>query len=56
VLWYGVDDRFVPLAHGLWLSQNLPQARLVVHDGEGHYGILDHLGEMVDAPTGPDMP
>ena len=54
LLWYGSDDRFAPPAHGLWLSQNLPQARLVWRDGEGHLGIYDHLGEMLAALTEPD--
>jgi hypothetical protein len=27
----------------LWLSQNLPRARLVVRDGDGHLGTYDHL-------------
>jgi len=53
LLWYGTDDRFVPLARGLWLSQQLPDARLVVHEGEGHLGIFEHLGEMLDALTEP---
>ncbi|MGD0375774.1 MAG: alpha/beta hydrolase [Streptosporangiaceae bacterium] len=53
VLWYGSDDRFAPPAHGLWLSQNLPQARLVLREGEGHLGIYEHLGEMLDALTQP---
>jgi pimeloyl-ACP methyl ester carboxylesterase len=56
LLWYGSDDRFVPLARGLWLSQNLPRAQLVVRDDEGHWGTWDHLGEMLDALTGPDTP
>jgi hypothetical protein len=25
-----------------------------VHDGEGHLGIFEHLGEMLDALTEPD--
>ena len=54
LLWYGSDDRFAPPAHGLWLSRNLPQAQLVLRDGEGHLGIYDHLGEMLDALTEPD--
>jgi pimeloyl-ACP methyl ester carboxylesterase len=53
VLWYGSDDRFAPPAHGLWLSQNLPRARLVLREGEGHLGIFEHLGEMLDALTEP---
>jgi pimeloyl-ACP methyl ester carboxylesterase len=54
LLWYGSDDRIVPLAHGSWLSEHLPRARFVVRDGEGHLGIFEHLGEMLDALTGPD--
>lgn len=49
LLWYGTEDRFAPPEHGLWLSQNLPRARLVMREGEGHFGILEHLGEMLDA-------
>ena len=56
LLWYGSDDRLVPPSHGLWLSQNVPRARLVVRDGEGHFGILEHLGEMLAALTKPDAP
>jgi pimeloyl-ACP methyl ester carboxylesterase len=54
LLWYGSDDRMVPLKHGSWLAEHLPQARLVVRDGEGHAGIFEHLGEMLDALTEPD--
>ena len=53
LLWYGSDDRFAPPAHGWSLSQNLPSARLVLRDGEGHLGIYEHLGEMLDALTEP---
>ena len=53
LLWYGNDDRFAPLAHGEWLSANLPGARLVVRAGEGHFGIYEHLGGMLTALTAP---
>jgi pimeloyl-ACP methyl ester carboxylesterase len=53
LLWYGTDDRFGPPEHGLWLSRNLPRAELVMRDGEGHLGIFEHLGEMLDALTAP---
>jgi pimeloyl-ACP methyl ester carboxylesterase len=56
LLWYGSEDRMAPPAHGLWLSQNLPRARLVLRDGEGHLGIFEHLGEMLKTLTDPDMP
>jgi pimeloyl-ACP methyl ester carboxylesterase len=54
LLWYGTDDRFAPQAHGRWLAGNLPDARLVMREGEGHFGIMEHLGEMLGALTGPD--
>ena len=54
LLWYGSDDRMVPLKHGSWLAEHLPRAQLVVRDGEGHAGIFEHLGEMLDALTEPD--
>ena len=54
LLWYGTDDRFAPPAHGQWLAENLPDARLVMREGEGHFGIMEHLGAMLDALTGPD--
>jgi len=54
LLWYGSDDHFVQPAHRVWLSEHLPHARLAVYDGEGHLGIVEHLGEMLDALTEPD--
>jgi hypothetical protein len=33
----------------VWLADYLPYARLVVRDGEGHLGLFEHLGEMLDA-------
>jgi hypothetical protein len=53
-LWYGSDDPLAAPAHGGWLSENLPQARLVLRDGEGHLGIYEHLLEMLDALTEPE--
>jgi pimeloyl-ACP methyl ester carboxylesterase len=41
LLWYGSDDRLVQPAHRVWLSEHLPSARLVVHDGEGHLGFMN---------------
>jgi len=55
LLWYGTDDRFASLAHGRWLAENLPGARLVIREGEGHFGIMEHLGEMLGALTEPAL-
>jgi pimeloyl-ACP methyl ester carboxylesterase len=53
LLWYGTDDRFAPPAHGRWLAENVPHARLAMREGEGHFGIYEHLGEMLTALTEP---
>jgi pimeloyl-ACP methyl ester carboxylesterase len=53
LLWYGDDDRFAPPAHGRYLAENLPNAQLVMREGEGHLGIYEHLGGMLDALTQP---
>lgn len=53
LLWYGGDDRMAPPAHGQWLADNLVDAHLVVRDGEGHLGLLEHLGEVLDSLTAP---
>ena len=47
LLWYGSDDRFAQPAHRVWLSEHLPRARLVVHDGEGISGFSS-----ISAPSG----
>ncbi len=51
LLWYGDEDRFVPIAHGLWLRDNVPNARLVRRADEGHLGLYEHFGEMLDELT-----
>jgi pimeloyl-ACP methyl ester carboxylesterase len=53
LLWYGRDDQMAPPVHGRWLAEHLPNAHLVLRDGEGHLGIYDHLGEMLDTLTQP---
>jgi pimeloyl-ACP methyl ester carboxylesterase len=53
-VWYGSDDHFAQPAHRVWLLGNLPNARLVVYDGEGHLRIFEHLDKMLDALTEPE--
>jgi pimeloyl-ACP methyl ester carboxylesterase len=52
LLWYGDEDLMAPPAHGLWLEEHLPHARLVLRPGEGHLGIFEHLEEMLLALVG----
>ena len=48
-LWYGDEDRFCSPAHGMWLRDNIPDARLVLRKGEGHLGFVEHAAEMFAA-------
>lgn len=52
-LWYGDEDRFCSPSHGTWLRDNLHDARLVLRQGEGHLGFVEHAPEMFAALTEP---
>ena len=54
LLWYGDEDRFAPLAHGLWLRDHITNARLIQRTGEGHLGFYEHFNEMIDELTRPE--
>jgi pimeloyl-ACP methyl ester carboxylesterase len=48
-VWHGLEDRFVPPAHGEWLAANVPGARSHMLEGEGHLSLSDHrYGEVLD--------
>jgi pimeloyl-ACP methyl ester carboxylesterase len=56
-LWYGTEDRVVPLAHGEWLAARIPGAVAHFEHGDGHlsigYGHMDQIvQELVDASSG----
>jgi pimeloyl-ACP methyl ester carboxylesterase len=38
-LWQGTEDRMVPVGHGRWLAEHLPNADYEQVDGEGHISI-----------------
>jgi pimeloyl-ACP methyl ester carboxylesterase len=41
-VWHGLEDRFVPLAHGEWLAANVPGAHAHIVEGEGHISLSKH--------------
>ncbi|MEV0799564.1 alpha/beta hydrolase [Kribbella sp. NPDC050281] len=52
-LWYGAEDRLVPVSHGQWLAARIPTSTVVIHPGEGHGGaIFGHWDEMFAGLTG----
>jgi pimeloyl-ACP methyl ester carboxylesterase len=50
-LWYGDEDTFAPAVHGQWLAQNLPTSTLVMREGEGHMGVMEHAREVLETLT-----
>ena len=47
LLWYGDEDLMATPANAHWLDDHLPEARLVMRPGVGHFGIFEHLPEML---------
>lgn len=47
LLWYGSEDRMAPPEHARWFDESLPDARLVMREGEGHLLAFAHLAEML---------
>ncbi len=51
-LWYGEEDGMVPPAHGVWLRDHLPDARLEIRAGEGHGEVVfPRMEEVLTALT-----
>lgn len=63
IVMHGRDDRFIPLAHGRWMAERIPGARLVELDGGDHLpyfasgdDIADELEEFVTGARAPAEP
>ena len=48
-VWQGLEDRFVPAAHGEWLAANVAGARAHILPGHGHMSLaLGSFGQILD--------
>jgi pimeloyl-ACP methyl ester carboxylesterase len=46
-VWHGLEDRFVPCAHGRWLAEVIPGAQAELRDHDGHFNVVaGRIGEI----------
>lgn len=49
LLWQGVQDKMVPVAHGEWLAERLPDVEAHISEEDGHLSIaVNRRGEIYD--------
>lgn len=49
LLWQGVQDLMVPVAHGRWLAERIPGVEAHISEADGHLSIVEgRLPEILD--------
>jgi pimeloyl-ACP methyl ester carboxylesterase len=56
LLWYGDEDLMAAPSAGRWLAARLPNPRLTLREGYGHFAAFEHLPEMLDELTAANGP
>lgn len=51
ILWQGTKDTIVPLAAARYLAARLPRCRYIELDGAGHFWVIEHIEDVLEAMT-----
>jgi pimeloyl-ACP methyl ester carboxylesterase len=51
-VWHGDADRNVPVSHGRYQADRIPNAKLHLYPGEGHMLFFEHTAEILRAAAG----
>jgi pimeloyl-ACP methyl ester carboxylesterase len=46
LLWHGVHDQFVPVAHGKWLAEHIPGVDAHLSEDDGHVSLVHRMPEV----------
>ena len=49
IVWQGTEDTIVPLAAARYLAACLPNCRYLELDGAGHFWVIEHIPEVLEA-------
>lgn len=47
-VWQGGQDKMVPYAHGVWLTEHVPGARAHLYQNEGHISLVMQMDRVLD--------
>lgn len=47
-VWQGGQDKMVPYAHGVWLTEHIPGARAHLYQNEGHISLVMQMDRLLD--------
>ncbi len=47
LLWHGENDRFSPVSHSLWLSQEIPDSVVMIEPGSAHFAALSVMPDIM---------